>query len=80
MSERLKFEGRLTVKIKEAKQVKISIESDRDSLRDALDPFSTVDDLEGERISNLAMILSAELIEYNRLNAEIRAIKKALGK
>lgn len=80
MSERLKFEGRLTVKIKEAKQVKISIESDRDSLRDALDPFSSVDELESERISNLSVILSAELIEYNRLNAEIRAIKKALGK
>lgn len=80
MSERLKFEGRLSVKEKELKFQKISIESNRDSLREALDPFEGLADLAGERISTLAVNLAAQLIEYRRLNAEIRAIKKALGK
>ena len=80
MTERLKFEGRLAVKEKESRQLKISIESNRDSLREALDPFEGLADLAGERISTLAVNLSAQLIEYRRLNAEISAIKKALGR
>jgi len=80
MSERLKFEGRLVVMEKEARQLKISIESNRDSLRDAVDPFEDVSNLAGERISGLAIMLSSQLIEYSRLLAEIRAIKRALGR
>lgn len=80
MTERLKFEGRLAVKENEIKQLKISIESNRDSLREAVDPFEALSDLAGERISTLAVNLSAQLIEYRRLNAEIKAIRKALGK
>jgi len=80
MTERLKFEGRLVVKEKEIRQLRISIESNRDSLREALDPFEDLSDLAGERISTLAVNLAAQLIEYRRLNAENMAIRKALGK
>lgn len=80
MTERLKFEGRLAIKEKEIKQLKIAIESNRDSLREAVDPFEDLSDLAGERISTLAVNLSSQLIEYHRLNAEIRAIRRALGK
>ena len=80
MTERLKFEGRLVVKEKEIKQLKIAIESNRDSLREAVDPFEALSDLAGDRITTLAVNLSGQLIEYRRLNAEIALIKKALGK
>lgn len=80
MSERLKFEGRLVVKKDEAKQLKIRIESNRDSLREALDPFAKVEDLEEGRISGLAITLAAQIVEYNNILAEIKAVKKALGR
>lgn len=80
MTERLKFEGRLAVKEKEIRQLKISIESNRDSLRESLDPFCEIEELADERIATLAVNLAAQLIEYRRLSAEISAIKRALGK
>lgn len=80
MTERLKHEGRLAVKEKELMQLIISTESNRDSLREVVDPFEDLSYLAGERISTLAVNLAAQLIEYRRLSAEIAAIKKALGK
>lgn len=80
MSERLKFEGRLVVKEAEAKKLKIRVESNRDSLRETLDPFAKVEDLEESRISGLAAILASQIVEYNNILAEIKAVKKALGK
>lgn len=80
MSERLKFEGRLVVKEGEGKELKLRIESNRDSLREALDPFAKVEDLEESRISGLAIVLAGQIIEYCNILAEIKAIKKALGK
>ncbi len=79
MNERLKFQGRLLEKGIEAKQLKLRIESNRDSLREALDPFEQVKDLEESRISGLAVVLAGQIIEYNNVLAEIKAIKKALG-
>ncbi|MBW2606122.1 MAG: hypothetical protein JRD05_00655 [Deltaproteobacteria bacterium] len=79
MNERLKFQGRLVVKDKEAKRLKIRIESNRDSLREALDPTAPVNELEESRISTLGITLAGQIVEYNNILAEMKAIEKALG-
>lgn len=80
MSERLKYQGRLAEKQQEAKSLKLRIEGLRDSIRDILDPFESVESLNMDVAAEQAFELAKLHIEYTRTLAEIAAIKKVLGK
>lgn len=80
MSERLKFQGRLLEKNQQSKELQLTIEGLRDSLRNDLDPFEPIEGLPDDRIAANAVALSAKLIDYRQLQDEIKAIQKALGK
>ena len=80
MSENLKFKGRLLEKTQESVGLTIRIKGLVASLRDLLDPFEEVEDLQADIISEQAMELAARQIEYKEVKAEIKAIGKALGK
>ena len=80
MSERLKFQGRLAEKEMEAKKLKLRLEGLIESLRDQLDPFEMVKDLNGDVIADMALEIAAYRVEYLGVLDETKAIKKALGK
>jgi len=80
MNEILKFKGRLQEKTREAVGLTLRIKGLVSSLRDLLDPFEEIEDLKADIISEQAIELAARQIEYKEVKAEIRAIKKALGK
>lgn len=80
MSENLKFKGRLMEKSREAVGLTLRIKGLVASLRELLDPFEEVEDLQADMISEQAMELCARQIEYKEVKAEIKAIGKALGK
>ena len=80
MSEKLKFEGRLSEKSREAVGLTLRIKGLVASLRELLDPFEEIEDLQADMISEQAMELAARQIEYKEVKAEIKAIGKALGK
>jgi chaperonin cofactor prefoldin len=80
MSETLKFKGRLQEKAQEAAGLTLQIKGLVASLRDLLDPFEEIEDLQADIISEQAMELAARQIEYKEVKAEIKAIGKALGK
>lgn len=80
MSERLKFQGRLAEKEMEAKKLKLRLEGLIESLRDQLDPFEMVKDLNGDVIADMALEIAAYRVDYLGVLDEIKAIKKALGK
>ena len=79
MSENLKFKGRLLEKEQEQKRLSLRIKGLVSSLRELLDPFEKLEDLKTDMISEQAMMLEARQIELKQVNAEIRAIKKALS-
>jgi len=79
MSENLKFKGRLLEKEQEQKKLSLRIKGLVSSLRELLDPFEKLEDLKADMISEQAMMLEARQIELKQVNAEIRAIKKALS-
>ena len=80
MSERLKFQGRLLEKVEESKILELRICGLRDSIREILDPFEKIPDLD----IPVAFAQMTELvnlhIQYTQALAEIRAIRKALGR
>lgn len=80
MTERLKFQGRLAEKDMEAKKLKLRIEGLRDSIRDVLDPFEDVDELDIERAFEQMADLAGKMLEYKELTGEIKALRKALGR
>ena len=80
MSENLKFKGRLLEKSQEAVGLTLRIKGLVASLRDLLDPFEEIEDLQADIISEQAVELAARQIEYKEVKAEIKAIGKALGK
>ena len=80
MNERLKYQGRLYEKELEAKSLKSLVEGMRDSIRDILDPFESVDDLDIERAFEMMSELASKMIEYKEITGEIKALKKALGR
>ena len=80
MSENLKFKGRLQEKSREAVGLTLRIKGLVASLRELLNPFEEIEDLKGDMISEQAMELAARQIEYIEVEAEIKAIGKALGK
>ncbi|SPD73802.1 conserved hypothetical protein [uncultured Desulfobacterium sp.] len=80
MSERLKFEGRLLEKEAEAKSLKLRIEGLRDSIRNQLDPFESVENLKAHIVAGQAVDLSELHVKYRETLEEIRNIKAELGK
>ncbi len=80
MTEHLKFMGRLEEKKLKAKNLKLQIEGFRDALRDKLDPFEPLVELQEESISTLAAEFTVKMISYREVLAEIKLIKKTLGK
>lgn len=80
MSEILKHKGRLAEKELEAKKLKLRLEGLVKSLRDLLDPFESVEDLQGDIIADQGLELASYQVEYKRLLEEIKAINKVLGR
>lgn len=80
MSERLKFQGRLLEKAQAAKTLENKIKGLIGAIRDRLDPFEEIEGLETDVAAEMAVELAARKIEYVEALAEIKAIKKTLGK
>lgn len=80
MSERMKFQGRLAVKELDARALKLKIEGLRDAMRDKLDPFEDVAELDLDVVAQQAVEAATALLEYREILDEIKALKKALGK
>lgn len=80
MSERLKFQGRLAEKELEAKALKLRLKGLRESIRNQLDPFEEVGELDCAVVAEQAVEMASLQADYTAALAEIEAIKKALGK
>lgn len=80
MSEILKFQGRLGEKEMEARSLKLSAEGLIKSLREILDPFEPVEDLNIELASQEMANLEKTMLELRDTLHDITAIKKALGR
>ena len=79
MSERLKFEGRLREKEREAAALKLRIEGLRDSMRSQLDPFEKIEDLKAYLIAGQGVDLSEYYNMYLEALEDIQKLKKELG-
>ena len=80
MSERLKHEGRLAEKEREAKRLTLKIKGLVDSMRDALDPFEPALGLDLELVAEQAIEIRSAQIDLVAIDAEIKAILKVLGR
>lgn len=78
--ERLQFQGRLGEKKIEAKKVEIKANGLVDTMRNSLNPFEAIEDINTELIVEQAMDLAQLKIDYIRTLKEITAISKALGR
>lgn len=79
MSERLKFQGRLSEAKLHAKDLRMKIDGLRKSIRDNLDPFDDVADLNLELVASQAIEVAELQIQYKETLATIEAIEKVLG-
>jgi uncharacterized coiled-coil protein SlyX len=80
MNERLKFQGKLTEKEMEVNRLRLKIQGLVTSLRDALDPTEAAEELKAEVVAQQALELADAQSSLKKLLAEIRAIKKILGR
>lgn len=80
MNERLKFEGRAAEKKRELFGVGLRIKGLRDSIREKLDPFAEIEDINAEVVSAEAFDLAGLWAKYRELQMSIAAIEKALGR
>ena len=78
--ERLQFQGRLVEKELEAKNLKLKAEGLRDQIRNILDPFEPIKDLDIEAAFQAMTELVDVDLKYREVLGEIKAIRKALGK
>lgn len=81
MNELLKFEGRLALKKKEARELELRIRGLIKAVRDLLDPFT--EDLEtllADEAAAQAMALAELHIRFKETRAKILALEKALGR
>jgi hypothetical protein len=78
-TERLKHKGRLAEKEVEAGRLALMIRALISQVRDHLDPFEDLADLNSEAAATQAVELAGMHAEYLGLLAEIKAIKRALG-
>jgi len=79
MTERLKFMGRLKEKELEAEKLKLRIEGLRDSIRDILDPFESVEDLKMDVATEQIVMMGGLYDRYLDLLKDIARLKKELG-
>lgn len=79
-SERLQFQGRLGEKKIEAKKIEIKMTGLVSAMRDNLNPFEEIEDLNTDLIVEQALDLAQLKINYVSAMQEIKAIQKALGK
>lgn len=79
MNEKLKFEGRLAEKKREKRKLTLKINGLVQSIREILDPFETIDELQTEMAAAQAVELASKHADYLALIQEINAIEKALG-
>lgn len=77
--ERLRWQGKLLEKQKEARGLEISIKSLRDNMRLGLDPHEDIGKLDSETIGNQAMELDDKLAEYKRIQLAVKGLKGSLG-
>lgn len=80
MSEILKYKGRLGEKELEAKQLRLGADGLVKSLRDTLDPFEPVEELNIELAFQEMTNLTKTVFTLKTIVNEITAIKKALGR
>lgn len=80
MNERLKFQGRLQEKRMDAERLRLRLIGLRDALRDKLDPFEDVFDIDGDVIASEALEFAKTQGGYRAALAVIESIKKALGR
>ncbi len=80
MSEYLRNQGRLAQDKEKAAKLELRIEGLRDSIRGNLDQFEPVENLKLDLVAEQAIEIRAQQIELIEVNAEIAAIKKALGR
>jgi hypothetical protein len=78
--ERLQFQGRLGEKKIEAKKIEVRMNGLVEAMRNDLNPFEEVEDLNTELIVEQALDLAQLKINYIGALKEIKAIQKALGK
>jgi len=79
-SERLTFQGRLGEKKIEAKKIEIKMNGLVDAMRNNLNPFEEIEDLNTELIAEQALDLAQLKIGYISVMQEIKAVQRALGK
>jgi|YNPNPStandDraft_1061719.scaffolds.fasta_scaffold05420_10 hypothetical protein len=80
MTERLKFLGRLEEKRLHAERLRLKMQGLRDSIRDILDPFEPLEEINLAIAAQQAMELASLQIELKATLEEIAAIRKALGR
>ncbi len=80
MNERLKFMGRLEERRLEAEQLKLRLRGLRDSIRDILDPFDAVEELDGDVLALQAMEFASVQIRCKEALSEMAVIRKTLGR
>jgi hypothetical protein len=78
--ERLQFQGRLGEKKIEAKKIEVRMNGLVEAMRNDLNPFEEVEDLNTELIVEQALDLAQLKINYIGALKEIKAIQKALWK
>lgn len=79
MNEKIKHEGRLGEKEREAEGLRLTLRGLVDSLRDKLDPIDPVEELEAAMIQNMSMQFAQRQAELKGVLEDIRKIKKILG-
>lgn len=79
MSERLKHQGRLAVLRERKAKLEIKLSGLRTAIRDNLDPFERVEDLNLELVCEQAIEARTQQIEYLETAQQIKAVEKALG-
>lgn len=79
MNERLKHMGRLREKEIAAKALALRLKGDLAGVRDLLDPYKPLEDVDFQAAAAQAVEAATKSIEYAGLLAEIETLKKDLG-
>jgi hypothetical protein len=80
MNEIIKLEGRLSIKKQEASKLKLRLKFGIKSIRDILDPFDAVDEIDFDMAAQEAVRLASDGITLKGVLDEIKALKKALNR
>jgi hypothetical protein len=77
--ERLKYRGRLAEKRLQEQNLVLKITGLRDAIRDKLDPFTPLLDLQCDIVAAEAVQLAELQVQFRQVAKEIHAITRALG-